>query len=235
MSEEHSPYHELSSFQQLIQATMLLDEPSSSEETPSQTQKLYNVNDSGNIPQLRTLPRFLSSLWVMLNDNSNKWINWSGVNAFTISSKEDLSREVLPKFFKHNRFSSFTRQLHAYQFVKIKDSKDSNSLKWKHVHLNRKQYQSLFKIRRTLCSKSMKQKFTKDELLKILEDQHQKILILQTRMDVLEDEVKKNHDARESMEQGLLTVKRILRQLNFAYRNNNFAETQFLASRQRFF
>merc|ERR1719382_69240 len=85
-----------------------------------------------NLPD-RSIPRFLINLWTMLNDESINSINWSGVNSFVVTNREALSKEVLPKFFKHNRLSSFTRQLHMYQFEKVKDK---GTLEWKHVYLN---------------------------------------------------------------------------------------------------
>merc|ERR1719173_252219 len=93
----------------------------------------------------RTLPRFLVNLWTMLNDESIKCINWSGVNSFVVSSREALSRNVLPKFFKHNRLTSFTRQLQSYQFEKLKGK---GKLEWTHAYLSRGNYNLFHKIQR---------------------------------------------------------------------------------------
>ncbi|CAG8774241.1 15541_t:CDS:2, partial [Acaulospora morrowiae] len=91
----------------------------------------------------RSVPAFLNKLYNMVNDpQSNDLIIWSeagnsflGVyirllNDFTgnvpnrkllhsVKRPQDFAKEVLPRFFKHNNFSSFVRQLNMYGFHKI--------------------------------------------------------------------------------------------------------------------
>ncbi|CAG8486633.1 5829_t:CDS:2 [Funneliformis mosseae] len=57
----------------------------------------------------------------MVNDpQSNDLIIWSEAgNSFLVKRPQDFAKEVLPRFFKHNNFSSFVRQLNMYGFHKI--------------------------------------------------------------------------------------------------------------------
>lgn len=50
-----------------------------------------------------------------------KCICWCGPNCFRLVDKRGLVEEVLPKFFKHEKLSSFTRQLNIYGFHKIRE------------------------------------------------------------------------------------------------------------------
>ncbi|KAM5146298.1 LOW QUALITY PROTEIN: heat shock factor protein 3-like [Mantella aurantiaca] len=67
------------------------------------------------------VPAFLMKLWALLEDPSNgdviTW-NWDGQN-FCILDDQRFSKEILPKYFKHNNLSSFIRQLNMYGFRKV--------------------------------------------------------------------------------------------------------------------
>ncbi|PKY42064.1 hypothetical protein RhiirA4_315390 [Rhizophagus irregularis] len=69
----------------------------------------------------RSVPAFLNKLYNMVNDpQSNDLIIWSETgNSFLVKRPQDFAKEVLPRFFKHNNFSSFVRQLNMYGFHKI--------------------------------------------------------------------------------------------------------------------
>ncbi|KAL7608411.1 hypothetical protein Lser_V15G09837 [Lactuca serriola] len=71
---------------------------------------------------LRTIPTpFLTKTYHLVDDSSsNQMISWNEHgNAFVIWRPAEFARDLLPKYFKHNNFSSFIRQLNTYGFRKI--------------------------------------------------------------------------------------------------------------------
>nr|QBC36002.1 heat shock transcription factor B2b [Narcissus tazetta subsp. chinensis] len=70
----------------------------------------------------RSLPTpFLTKTYQLVDDPStDEVISWnSDGSAFVVWKPEEFARDLLPKFFKHNNFSSFVRQLNTYAFRKI--------------------------------------------------------------------------------------------------------------------
>ena len=63
---------------------------------------------------------FLSKLYDILKNNSyKKIIHWNDKGtSIIISDKNKLCETILPKFYKHNNYSSFVRQLNLYGFRK---------------------------------------------------------------------------------------------------------------------
>lgn len=63
-----------------------------------------------------TVPPFLSKTYDMVDDTStNSVVSWSsGNNSFVVWKVPEFARDLLPKYFKHNNFSSFVRQLNTY-------------------------------------------------------------------------------------------------------------------------
>ncbi|XWS18549.1 hypothetical protein CRYUN_Cryun32bG0054700 [Craigia yunnanensis] len=68
-----------------------------------------------------SLPPFLTKIYEMVDDPStDSIVSWSASNkSFMVWNPPEFARDLLPKYFKHNNFSSFIRQLNTYGFRKI--------------------------------------------------------------------------------------------------------------------
>ena len=72
--------------------------------------------------------------WEMMNDpSSTSAIEWSEDGArIVVRDSWALANNVLPKFFKHNRYASWVRALNAYSFKKV-----GGSHQWSHEFFRR--------------------------------------------------------------------------------------------------
>ncbi|CAA7401368.1 unnamed protein product [Spirodela intermedia] len=67
------------------------------------------------------LPPFLSKCYDMVDDPStDATVSWNDTgNSFVVWDPHNFESVLLPKYFKHNNFSSFVRQLNTYGFHKV--------------------------------------------------------------------------------------------------------------------
>ncbi|MES1920837.1 hypothetical protein MHBO_002463 [Bonamia ostreae] len=89
---------------------------------------------------------FIESLWKLVNDErTENIIKWVNPSAFEITDI-NLLELLLPSFFKHNKYSSFARQLNLYGFERSKTSQ--NRMIWSHPIFLQGRHDLLKKIRR---------------------------------------------------------------------------------------
>ena len=82
-----------------------------SREVPEEDAKTNITEEKKNLP-----PNFLLKLYQILENNEFANIIEWGENGkfFVVKNLNEFTEKVLPKFFKHNNFSSFVRQVYIY-------------------------------------------------------------------------------------------------------------------------
>ncbi|KAI0093989.1 hypothetical protein BDY19DRAFT_289927 [Irpex rosettiformis] len=106
----------------------------------------------------KVVPPFLQKLYEIVNDPKNhELIRWSeNGDSFYVLNHERFAREVLGRWFKHQKFTSFVRQLNMYGFHKIphlqqgvlKSENDTEPWHFEHPHFHRGQPDLLCLIQR---------------------------------------------------------------------------------------
>ena len=131
----------------------------------------YNTEERAEI---KKVPNFLAKCFELVsvstkslsqllisgqNPSNHATVNWcpDGIG-FTVYKSNEFADKVLPKYFKHNNFSSFVRQLNMYNFVKSRNTRNQEVF----IHPN---FLRNKKTLLTQINKKMKQKIERSEPL----------------------------------------------------------------------
>ncbi|XP_046842486.1 heat shock factor protein 1-like isoform X2 [Xenia sp. Carnegie-2017] len=180
------------------------------------------------------VPAFLAKLWKLVDDpSSDHLISWSSDEAsFIVHDQVTFSREILPKYFKHNNFASFVRQLNMYGFRKIVGT-DQGGLKadkedWQFQNVNfiRSQPRLLENVKRKSAPDDKKVKG--EEYNRVLTDIHHikdKQLDMSSKLDQVKMENQSLYqeliDLRQKHEEQEQVVNKLIRFLmKLLYSNN---------------
>ncbi|PVU97830.1 hypothetical protein BB561_000302 [Smittium simulii] len=159
-----------------------------------------------NVNQKIRVTGFLNKLYNLVDDtSSNNYIRWTeSGESFLVYKHEDFAKEILPKFFKHNNFSSFVRQLNMYGFHKVphlqqgvmaSDNSSQESWEFSNPHFQQNQPDLLHFVIRNCRSKSARDDYAPSGV-KLIENSKASI---DTRTTILDSEINQKFEnlARE--------------------------------------
>ena len=102
------------------------------------------------------VPLFLLKTFSILETSDVEIVTWSEAgDSFIVLDPQRFSAEVIPTYFKHNKFTSFVRQLNFYGFRKVKGKlnftgkSEQHSWEFKHPFFKKGQPNLLADIRRS--------------------------------------------------------------------------------------
>ncbi|KAJ8354240.1 hypothetical protein SKAU_G00218070 [Synaphobranchus kaupii] len=143
----------------------------------------HGGSSSGLLSSSTNVPGFLTKLWTLVEDpDTDSLICWSqSGTTFHVFDQARFSKDVLPKYFKHNNMASFVRQLNMYGFRKVVHIEQGGLLKpdrddteFQHPYFIRDQEHLLENIKRKVTNVSSGKhedvKLCPDDVTKLLSD-----------------------------------------------------------------
>ena len=120
---------------------------------------------------------FLLKLFDILNNNTyNEIISWNyDGTSIIIKDINNLCDTILPKFYIHNNYKSFVRQLNIYGFHKIKNIKNEEGFKHEKFNKN-SSYEQINQIMRKRKKMKFLLKYIKNDSLNKSKDNNKIIL-----------------------------------------------------------
>lgn len=123
-------------------------------------QPTENKNNPNSKMEPTENKEFVKKLYDILEDkNYEQYIRWSDQGtSFYILNPIDFSEKVLNKYFRHNKISSFIRQLNKYDFHKIKSTPSVINkyglkvIEFEHMYFQKNNRNQLYKIKRKSSS-----------------------------------------------------------------------------------
>ncbi|XP_074133831.1 heat shock factor protein 3-like isoform X1 [Sminthopsis crassicaudata] len=105
------------------------------------------------------VPGFLAKLWTLVDDSTtDDVIGWNpSGQSFSILDEQKFSKELLPKYFKHNNISSFIRQLNMYGFRKVAAvdngmAEKNTAIEFQHMYFKKGEVNLLENIKRKVSA-----------------------------------------------------------------------------------
>ena len=99
------------------------------------------------------LAPFLTKLYNLVSSPAtDAAVRWTEDGAaIEVIDQQRLARDVLPRFFKHNKLGTFTQQLHTYGFIRrgVEGSTTADHVLFSHEHFKRGDPAGLYRIRRS--------------------------------------------------------------------------------------
>ncbi|KAF9571131.1 stress-responsive transcription factor hsf1 [Mortierella alpina] len=100
------------------------------------------------------VPAFLAKLYKMVGDaGCNNLIKWSDDGqSFLILNHVEFAKVVLPKFFRHNSFQTYVRQLNMYGFHKVLSDAKTEQWEFRNPHFQKNKPDQLYLVSRKRAS-----------------------------------------------------------------------------------